>query len=51
VIDFKEEVKKYKPILEADDLEHELNYSDTNDVMRLLQYLVAKSSGRERKQP
>jgi hypothetical protein len=42
MFDFKEEVKKYKPALEADDLERELSLGDGNDVVKLLQYLVKK---------
>jgi len=48
MIDFKEEVKKFKPVLEADDLERELENSDANDVVALLQYLTKKPEGRNR---
>ena len=48
MIDFKEEVKKFKPVLEAEDLERELENSDANDVVALLQYLTKKPANRSR---
>lgn len=43
MIDFKEELKKYKPALEVDDLQNEMNESEIQDVLKLLQYVVRKS--------
>ena len=40
MIDFKEEVKKFRPILENEDLEREINAADAADVVKLLQYMA-----------
>jgi len=48
MIDFKEEIKKFKPVLEADDLERELENSDANDIVALLQYLTKKPENKSR---
>ena len=40
MIDFKEEVKKFRPVLENDDLEREINAADATDIVRLLQYMA-----------
>jgi hypothetical protein len=42
MFDFKDEVKKYSPVLEADELERELTFGDANDVVKLLHMLIKK---------
>ena len=37
MIDFKEELKKYKPALDVDDLQDDLELSEMQDVLDLLQ--------------
>lgn len=44
MLDFKEELKKYKPALEVDDLQDEMNESEMQDVLKLLQYVVRRSN-------
>lgn len=39
MIDFKEEISKYKPILSVDDVEADLN-DEIKDMMDLLQYIT-----------
>ena len=38
MIDFKEEINKYKPVLSVDDVENVIN-DEVKDMMDLLQYL------------
>jgi len=42
MINFDEEVKKYKPALEVDDLQDKVGGSDVKDMLELLQYLSTK---------
>jgi len=46
VFDFKEELKKYKPVLDVDDLQDELDLNEMQDMLELLQH-VTKKSGKE----
>ena len=39
MINFDEELKKYKPVLEVDDLQEGVNGNDVKDILELLQYL------------
>lgn len=39
MLDFKEEVSKYKPILEVDEIEKSVQNDDIKDVMDLLSHL------------
>ena len=41
MIDFKEEINKYKPVMNIDDVEAALN-SEVRDMMDLLQYIARK---------
>lgn len=43
MIDFKEELKKYKPALEVSDLQDDMNENEIQDVLKLLQYVVRKN--------
>ena len=45
MFDFKEELKKYQPILELDDIESNLQQSQMQDLLDIVQHLV-----KERKQ-
>jgi len=45
VIDFKEEIQKYKPVLETDDVEAAVHSDEIKDIMDLLQYIIRKISG------
>ena len=38
MIDFKDEINKYKPVLSVDDIENEVS-SEVKDMMDLLQYI------------
>ena len=40
MIDFKEEVKKFRPVLENEDLEREINAADATDIVKLLHYMA-----------
>ena len=46
MFDFKEELKKYKPVLDVDDLQDELDLNEMQDMLELLQH-VTKKSGKE----
>ena len=46
MIDFTEEIKKYKPVLSVDEVEGELT-DEIKDVMDLLQYITQQVSGKE----
>jgi len=48
MINFDEELKKYKPVLEVDDLQEGVNGTDIKDILELLQYLSAKNGVPER---
>lgn len=45
MFDFKEELKKYQPILELDDIESNLQQSQMQDLLDIVQHLL-----KERKQ-
>ncbi len=45
MFDFKEELKKYQPVLELDDIESNLQQSQMQDLLDIVQHLV-----KERKQ-
>jgi len=49
MINFEEEVSKYKPILNIDDVEHSIQTDEIKDMMDLLQYITDQASGRRRK--
>ncbi|MCL2377173.1 MAG: hypothetical protein FWC76_07255 [Defluviitaleaceae bacterium] len=42
MINFDEELKKYKPALEVDDLQEKVGGSDVKDILEILQYLSTK---------
>ena len=44
MIDFANELAKFEPVLEIEDVDDGLAQSDAKDVMELLQYLFASSS-------
>ncbi|MCL2574881.1 MAG: hypothetical protein FWE33_00470 [Defluviitaleaceae bacterium] len=44
MIDFKSELKKFKPVLEVDNIEEDVVDCDAKDVMELLQYLFAQKN-------
>ena len=50
MIDFNEELKKYKPVLEIEELEDGVHANDVSDIMELLQHLskVASAADKER---
>ena len=43
MINFSEELKKYKPVLETDQVEEAVNSNDIHDFMEILQSLVKKA--------
>ena len=45
MIDFKEEIQKYKPVLETDEVETAVQSDEVKDIMDLLQYVIRKISG------
>lgn len=47
MIDFKEELKKYKPILEVDDIEASIQSDEIQDIEDLLQNLSKKLDNKE----
>ena len=48
MIDFKEELKKYSPILETEQVEDSVNQNDTRDLMDILQGLIQKTKTSDR---
>ena len=44
MINFEEELKKYKPVLEVDDLSEGVGVNDVKDILELLQYLSTTAS-------
>ena len=48
MINFDEELKKYKPALEVDDIQDGINGGDMKDILELLQYLSMKTSAPEK---
>lgn len=44
MIDFKEEINKYKPVIGMDDVEKAVQTDEVRDVMDLLQYLAKQIS-------
>ena len=42
MIDFNEELRKFKPVLEVEELEEDAMATDVKDMLELLQYLSAK---------
>jgi len=49
MINFDEEVSKYKPILTIDEVESSMQSDEIKDMMDLLQYITDQASGRRRK--
>ena len=49
LLDFKEELKKFKPVLGMDDVEKSIKSDEVKDVMDLLQYLSTKITERSQK--
>ena len=43
MINFDEELKKFKPVMEVDDLQDRVGNGDVKDILELLQYLSAKA--------
>ena len=48
MIDFYEELKKYKPVLEVEGLQEDMNGNDVKDILELLQYLSTKIATHEK---
>ncbi|MCL2573709.1 MAG: hypothetical protein FWE34_04055 [Defluviitaleaceae bacterium] len=48
MINFEEELKKFKPVLEVDDLQDRVGNNDVKDILELLQYLSTKAEIPER---
>ena len=46
VLDFKEELKKYKPVLGMEDVEKSIKSDEVKDLMDLLQYLSTRITER-----
>ncbi|MCL2618860.1 MAG: hypothetical protein FWD98_07400 [Defluviitaleaceae bacterium] len=46
MLDFKEELKKFKPVLGMDDVEKSIKSDEVKDVMDLLQYISTKITER-----
>lgn len=49
MLNFKEELKKYQPLLEVDKLENSLNAGELQDMLDMLQY-VSSMANKERPQ-
>jgi len=49
MINFDEEITKYKPILNLDEVESSMQSDEIKDMMDLLQYITDQASGRRRK--
>ncbi len=49
MIDFKEELQKYKPILNVDEVEKAVYSDEIRDIMDLMQQISNKVSAAERK--
>ena len=47
MLDLKTELAKYKPALDADDLQDSLSLSEVQDILDLMQQLAGKSVSRE----
>lgn len=45
-MDFKEELKKYKPVMGMEDVEKSIKSDEVKDVMDLLQYISTKITER-----
>ncbi len=50
MIDFKEELKKYKPCLEVDDIEFDIRSDDTLDLFDILQWMLKKQNQNNNKE-
>jgi len=48
MINFEEELAKYKPVLEVDDLQDGFGGNDVKDILEILQYLNTKINAPER---
>ena len=48
LLNFQEELKKYKPVMGMDEVEKSVKDDEVKDVMDMLQYLSNKLSGSER---
>ena len=46
MIDFKEEMNKYKPVLSVDDVERAVDCDEIKDMLDLLQYIVKKENAK-----
>ncbi|MCL2852599.1 MAG: hypothetical protein FWE20_06155 [Defluviitaleaceae bacterium] len=46
MLDFKEELKKYKPVMGMEDVEKSIKSDEVKDVMDLLQYISTKITER-----
>lgn len=44
MFDFKEELKKYQPILELDDIESTLQQSQMQDLLDIVQHLIKEKN-------
>lgn len=42
MIDLKKEIEKYKPVLEIDGIEDDINNNDVEDIMDLLEMLESR---------
>ncbi|NLL70067.1 MAG: hypothetical protein GX238_02925 [Epulopiscium sp.] len=50
MIDFKEELKKYKPCLEVEDLESDIRSDEIQDLLDILQSIVKKQNQNNNKE-
>ncbi len=45
MINFKDEIKKYEPILELNDIEDSIHSTDMKDIMDMLSYISRENAG------
>ena len=51
MIDFKEEIQKYKPVMEIDEVESAIQSDEIKDLMDILQYIIRKIPGGKGTEP
>jgi len=47
MIDFKEEISKYQPALDVDDLQDDLQLNEVQDLLELMQFITNKNTDKE----
>ena len=47
MIDFKEEISKYQPALDVDDLQDDLQLNEVQDLLELMQFITSKNTDKE----